>query len=366
MEHREPLRIGPVDRRLDPAVESPRETGTARMRTFGLIGVARRIDPRRLALLSTAGLVLILAVGYLASLGTGAAVAWLHRQPYYQLPFDKIRLVPGPPPWYRGGRDAFLEAVRRSAHQTKPIGRLDLAPDELAAVFKNYAWVEEVRVRYPPDGIAVHLRYRQPVAYVQTSRGEQLIVDEKGTILPPADVDESKFLPLRLTKITAQDLESPADPTPGVSWKSKAETNDVPRDDRRILAAAKLAAFLRDQERSQSSQNLPALRIGEIIVTDFNKGRGLFLLNDEGETIWWRQAPGEERPGEPKAGEKWDMLRKWGESSKKRSLPERDYWKFTQTELCEVCLHPGRPHQTKPAQDEDAQGNPERKTGGSG
>ena len=86
------------------------------------------------------------------------------------------------------------------------------------------------------------------------------------------------------------------------------------------------------QGQSQSSQNLPALRIGEIIVTDFDD-RGLFILNDEGQTIWWREAPGEERPGEPKAGEKWEMLRKWGESSKKRALPERDYWKFSATEL---------------------------------
>jgi hypothetical protein len=152
-----------------------------------------------------------------------------------------------------------------------------------------------------------------------------------------------------------------------VSWKSKTEANDVPRDDRRILAAAKLAGFFRDLERSQTSPNLPALRIGEIIVTAFDDhDRGLFLLNDEGQTIWWRQPPGEERPGEPKAVEKWDMLRKWGESSKKRSLPEQDYWRFSQTELCEVCTHPGRPHLTKPAQDEDAQANSERKAGGSG
>ncbi len=366
MEHREPLRIGPVDRRLDPAVESAREPGSSRVRSLGLIGFARRIDRRRLALLATAGLLVLAAVGYLASLATVAAVAWLHRQPYYQVPFDKIRLEPGPPPWYRGGQDAFLEAVRRSARQTKPIGRLDLAPDDLATVFKNYAWVEEVRVTYQPDGIAVHVRYRQPVAYVQISPAEQLLVDEKGTILPPADVDESKFLPIRLTRITAQHLEPPADPTPGVSWKSKAETNDLPRDVRRILAAAKLAGFLRDQVRSGSSQNLPALRIGEIIVTDFNTGRGLFVLNDEGQTIWWRQAPGEERPGEPKAGEKWDILRKWGDSSKKRSLPARDYWRFTRTDLCEVCLHPGRPHETRSSQDEDAQVNSERKAGGSG
>jgi len=365
MEHREPLRIGPADRRLDAAGESPREVGSSPLRRHGLIGVARRVDPRRLALLAAAGLVIVLAVGYLAAIGTMAAVAWLHRQPYYQLPFEKIRLEPAAPPWYRGGSDAFLEAVRRSANQTKPIGRLNLAPDELAAVFRNYPWVEAARVRYLPDGIAVYLRYRQPVAYVQFSRGEQLIVDEKGTILPPADVDESKFAPSRLTRITGHQLKPPADPTPGVSWKSKDETNDVPRDDQRILAAAKLAGFLRDPERSQSSQNLPALRIGEIIVTDF-KERGLFLLNDEGQTIWWRQAPGEERPGEPSAGDKWEMLRKWGESSKKRSLPAGDYWMFSPTELREVCSHSGQHHSGKPAQDEDAQANSERKAGGSG
>jgi hypothetical protein len=366
MEHREPLRIALADRRLEAAVESPREPGSSRARRLGLIGVARRVDPRRLALLSTAGLVIVLALGYLVSLGTLAAVAWLHRQPYYQLRFDKIRLDPGPPPWFRGGRDAFLEAVRRSGHVTKPINRLDFAPDELAGVFKNYPWVEDARVTYPPDGIAVHLRYRRPVAYVQISRGDQLIVDDKGTILAPADVDESKFARLRLTRITAHDLKPPADPTPGLSWKSEAEPNDVPRADRRVLAAAKLAGFLRDQEQSQTSQNLPALRIGEIIVTDFND-RGLFVLNDEGQTICWRQAPGEERPGEPKSAEKWDMLRKWGESSKKRSLPERDYWWFSQTELREVCTHAGRPHLTKPApEDEGAQVNTERKAGRSG
>jgi hypothetical protein len=365
MEHREPLRIAPVDRRLDAAAESPREFGSSRVYRLGLIGVARRVDPRRLALFTATGLAMLLALGYLASLGKVAAVAWLHRQPYYQLPFDKIRLEPSPPPWYRGGSDAFIEAVRRSARRAQPIGRLDLAPDELAAMFKNHPWVEGVRVSYPPDGIVAHLRYRRPVAYVQISQGDQLIVDEKGTILPPADVDETMFAPLRLTRITAKSLKPPTDPTPGVSWKSRTEANDVALDDPRIHAAAKLAGFLRDQGESQTGVKLPALRIGEIIVTDFEH-RGIFLLNDEGQTIWWRQAPGEERPGEPKASEKWVMLRKWGESSKKRSLPEHDYWAFSPTELFHVCPEPGHPHLAKPPQDEDTQEISERKAGRSG
>jgi hypothetical protein len=353
MEHREPLRIAPADRRLEAAVETPREGAASRVGRVGVIGVARRFDARRLVLLSTVGLILLLGLGYIASLGVAAAVAWLHRQPQYLLRFDKIHLEPGPPPWYRGGQDAFLDAVRRSGHLATPINRLDLAPSELASVFKNYPWVEDARVVYPPDGIAVYLRYRQPVAYVQIAQGEQLIVDDKGTILPLADVDESRFGSFRLTRITALHLEPPADPTPGVSWKSKNETDDIPREDRRILAAAKLAGFFHDQESRQTTEAPPALRIGEIIVTAFfDNDRGLFVLNDEGQTIWWREAPGEERPGEPKAGEKWKMLRKWGESNKKRALPDRDYWRFSQTDLCAVCLHPGRPHVTKPAPDE--------------
>ena len=371
MEHREPLRVAPVDRRLDASVESSREFGPRRAYNLGLIGITRRGDPRRLALLLAAGVATLVAVAYVASLGTAAAVAWLHRQPYYHVSFDRICVEPSPPLWYRGGVDAFLDAVRRSARQSKPIARLDLAPDELASMFKNYPWVEGVRVRYLSDRIVVNVRYRQPVAYVQTYQGEQLLVDEKATILPSADVDESRFAPVRLARITAQRLDPPADQTPGVSWKTRSKNDDVPRDDPRIRAAAKLAGFLRSQAQSQSSTIPRAIRIGEIIVTVFDKNdRGLFVLNDEGQTIWWRQAPGEERPGEPKASEKWEMLRKWCESGKKRTLPEHDYWAFSATELLHVCPEPGHPHLTKTAAESDTHAesdtdaNSQRKVGG--
>jgi hypothetical protein len=368
MEHREPLRATPADRRLDVASDSPRESGTFRLRSRDPAGAARAGGWRRLTLLVATVLVTLLALGYLASIGTVAAVGWLHRQSYYQLPFNRIRLEPGPPKWYRGGSHAFLEAVRRSARQNQPIARLDVAPNDIAAIFRNYHWVEDVRVRYPNGGITVELRYRSPVAYVQLSSSDQWIVDEKGTILPPADVDESQLGPGRLTRITGEKLAPPADPTPGVCWKSNTKTNEIPREDRRILAAARLAGYVRAKEQLQSSQNLPALRIGEIIVPDFDDfdRRRLFVLNDERQTIWWRDSPGEERPGEPNADEKWEMLRKWGESSKQRALPDRDYWRFSPKELVPVCLHEGRPHQGKAARDEDAEGNFERKGAGSG
>jgi hypothetical protein len=316
-------------------------------------------------MVSAALLVMLLSAAYLASIGSLAAIGWLHRQPYYQLPFGEIRLEPGPPPWYRGGRAAFLEAVGRSAHLTKPIARLDATPTEIAAMFRNYHWVEDVQVDYPPGGVSVHLRYRQPVAYVQLARKDQLLVDEKGTILPPADIDDSLVGPGRLPLITAEKLGPPADPTPGVTWKTQNEPDEIPHEDPRIIAAAKLAGYVHSKQQVQSTQNLPAFKIGEIMISDFERRR-LFVLNDEGQTIWWRDAPGEERPGDPNADEKWEILRKWGESSKKRSLPDGDFWRFSSMELVPVCPHPGRPHQAQPAGAEGSAGNSARKAEGSG
>lgn len=365
MEHREPLRIPPADRRLDAAIESPRHGAAIDLRSQSPSIAARARGTRRLIVLSAAGMIILLALVYLASVGTVSAVGWLHRQPYYQLAFDRIRLEPEPPGWYRGGKPAFLEAVRRSARQTKPISRLETAPAEIAALFRNYHWVEEAHVRYPPGGIAVQLRYRRPVAYVQLSQSDQIVVDEKGTILPPADVNESQFEPHRLPRIWGENLPPPADATPGVSWKSPSGTDGIARQDQRIIAAAKLAGYLRDQKRLGSARGLSALRIGEIIVTDFHK-RQLWVLNDENQMIWWRNAPGEEAPGEPKADEKWEMLRKWGESAGKRSLPAGDYWAFSPTAIVPVCCCPGHPHSAKAAKGGEIDANSAGNAAGSG
>src|SRR5262249_55130472 len=121
----------------------------------------------------------------------------------------------------------------------------------------------------------------------------------------------------------------------------------------------------------QSALDVPALRIGEIIVSAFEK-RGLFLLNGEGQTIWWRQPPGQEWPREPKATEKWAALRKWGESSKIRGLPSGDYWKFSSpeakvssTEVVPAGPHGGE-HLAQPPKSDTVNGNSGRKALGSG
>jgi hypothetical protein len=164
-----------------------------------------------------------------------------------------------------------------------------------------------------------------------------------------------------LTKITGQPLDLPADLTPGVQWKSTAN-DDLPHEDQRILAAAKLAGFLRSQEQSLPGGNSPALHAEEIIVTDFER-RGLFLLNGAGAILWWNETPGEEQPGRPKAEEKWAILCKWSLLNEPQTLPAGDFWAFSQTELLRVCPHPNRKHLAKPVDGGDQPGDSQRNPG---
>jgi hypothetical protein len=165
-----------------------------------------------------------------------------------------------------------------------------------------------------------------------------------------------------LTKITGQPIDAPADPTPGVQWKSATAAGDLPREDRRILAAAKLAGFLRLQEQSLPSPITPALHAEEIIITDFEK-RGLFLVNAAGAFLWWGEAPGEESPGRRKAEEKWAILCKSAERNEPRPLPEGDFWAFSQSELVHVCPHPDRKHLGRPLREPERPGDSSREPG---
>jgi hypothetical protein len=337
MEHRELPRIGPGEQRVDAADENQRPTylpSWLELRSRQLLpAYRRRMLAAALVILAIFGV-----LGYLSVLGGRAAVSWLHRQPQYQLPFREIHLEPEPPAWFRGSKKGFLEGVRRESRESAAIPLLDLGPAQLAGDFKNYPWVEDVKVRYVPGAIYVRLHYRQPVAYVQLGDAVQMIVDENGTILPDKDVDETCSEVKSLVKITGDGLLPPADPRPGVTWKSPEGENDP-----RILAAAKLAGFLRKDPRLPEAQQRPALHVIEIIVSQFDR-RGLFVMNAEAAVIWWKRAPGEEAPGEPSAAEKWAILRKWAEAQEQLSLPKGDFWAFSNADLVPVCAHPGKPH----------------------
>jgi hypothetical protein len=303
----------------------------------------RQILVGRAVLFIVAALAVLIVLCYFSSQATRAAIGWLHHQPQYQLPFEQIQLIPAPPPWFRGGTKTFLEAVRLDAKESESIPILDVTPDQIILDFRNYAWVRGVgQVTYGPRTIIVPVRYRQPVAYVQLPNGDQKLVDETGTILQTRDIDETQLdqvLQLgRLIRIAGTDLAAPSDPRPGIGWKTRAMGSDHDEVDVRVLAAAKLASFLSQPSQLGDANRRRALRMIEINVTEFD-AHGLFLKNVEDAWIWWREAPGDERPGRPTAAEKWAMLRRWEESTDHRPLPQGDYWAFKGTQVSQVRKH---------------------------
>jgi hypothetical protein len=356
MEHRELPRIASGDR---PARGALQETaGRFRLRRFDPDRDPRELDFGRAGLLTlvfVAGTAVLLYVAFTAN---RIAVGWLHHQPQYQFSFSHLRLVPEPPSWYRGGSQEFLKRVHSGAGEPERFSTLEVTPERIALAFKNYPWVEDVRkVTYAPGRICVELRYRQPVGWVDLRNGKQQIVDDKGIILAVEDVDVDQLG--QVPKISGDGLSPPSDPRAGVVWKSIAAPTDVAEAEPRILAAARLAGFLRAENRAQDAASSPALRVLEIIVTE-RASPGLFLINAEGAAIWWGRAPGDEGPGALSADQKWAMLVNWQRSTRSRVLKEGDYWAFSKKGVYHVCPSAHPPHE--PSDDSDA-GKQEQKGG---
>ncbi len=188
--------------------------------------------------------------------------------------------------------------MQRSSGNPESISLLEVRPERIATAFKLDPWVEEVtRVTFGPGRIAVDLKFREPVAWVKLEGGQQ-IVDGQGRLLPSEDVDVQSAGPL--IQITGRKLAPPAESQAGVVWKSKSAGEEAARPDERIIAAARLARFLRehfgsDHDHAAASKSL---RMVEIIVTVF-ADRGLFIVNSEGTIFRWRSAPDFEAPREP-------------------------------------------------------------------
>jgi hypothetical protein len=287
-----------------------------------------------LASLAVAGLIF-----FLGSRAIALALQWLHRQSHYQLAFDQIDLVREVPSWFRGGNREFLARVRRGSGQSERISQLAVRPDQLTLAFKLDPWVEEVvKVSYAPGRISVDLKFREPVGWVKLPKGAQL-VDGEARILPAEDVELEPFGPL--IRITGNELAAPSDPRAGVVWKSKSRTSGIDEADEKIVAAARLARFLRHEGTAALAKGSPSLQMIEIIVTDFGD-RGLFILNAEGSEFCWGSAPGSERPREMSAAEKWQALLRWEEAApQSRAAAEGDYWDFSPKGLTRKCPHRG-------------------------
>lgn len=327
MEYREPSRIVAAGGRTDGLnddAETPR-----RARRFEFARPVGRIDARRVAAALLLFLSVALAFVYVGGRLLDGAVGWLHRQPRYQLPFNQIQLVPPPPPCFRGGASAFLERARANAEESEILPLLDLAPGRVELVFKRFPWVERVdSIEQPPGGLVVHLSYNEPVAKILFPGGEQFALDRQARILPPEDLDVD--CAGGLIRINGAGIVPPSTPRAGLVWKT--DGTGAAEVDRGVALAARLAGFLLEPDRRSLADETPALRVLFIATTE-STGRGLFVQNAEGTMILWGSAPGEERPGEPSAAEKWKLLAAKAKAEGLRRGDRGDYWAFVHNDL---------------------------------
>jgi hypothetical protein len=328
MEYRKMPRIAAPEARLDEVIDDATPHPRPRLRRFDFVTAPRHIDITRVILAGFAFLSIVAAGLYLGAHAFRGAMDLLRQQPQYQLGFHEIKLKHDPPVWFRGGAASFLKQVRATAGESEVLPLLELEKGRIERDFKVFPWVDDVRrIEYPPGGIEVDLVYKTPVAVIPFRRGVQVVVDDHGHVLPSEDIDPSTLGTLvKIMGTPELPLVPSTENPPGKAWKSGAAAALGARQDRAVLAAAKLAGYLNTSGRRHEAALLPALRIVTIIATD---DRGLFVQNAEETYILWRDAPGDEASDEPSAEEKWLVLGKWAKNSSRRSLPPRDFWKFS-------------------------------------
>jgi hypothetical protein len=271
-------------------------------------------------------LLLVASIGYVGFRALRTSINWLHRQPEYQLDFTAIQLEEPLPDWYRGRTEDFLKHVQESSREHEFLPLLELEAGRIKMDFLQSPWVEEVRrVEYPPQGVKVSLVFKRPVAFIPLSRGEQVVLDRNGHILPADDVVTGQQVPL--VKIVGDGLTGASDNRPGKVWKANNNGPVGSRIERGVLGAAKLAGFLLEPTRLELTAGPQSLRILRIYAVD-SFDRGLFLQNAENANILWGDPPGKEPSGSPSAEEKWEALKIWAKSNSRKILKPGDYWEF--------------------------------------
>jgi hypothetical protein len=220
----------------------------------------------------------------LLALGVGAHFLWqryagsVAGQPQYRLTADNIHITPNPP-WIRS--DVKTEALR----DTGLIGTVSILDDwatlsrRVKEAFEFHPWVAAVtRIeRHLPSSLEVELRYRRPVAAVESSDPSGVVflpIDENAIRLPEGDLTdaERRYLP-RVSGVTGR-------PLVGDVW-----------GDPRVVGGARLAAALADVWQQ--------LRLVEILAT-IQAPRSepqvytFEIVTTGGTRIVWGTAPGQE------------------------------------------------------------------------
>ncbi|MEJ7639517.1 MAG: hypothetical protein WKF75_16460, partial [Singulisphaera sp.] len=251
---------------------------------------------------------LLLALVAIVS-GGRALVRWLHERPAYQLRFDEMTLEPEPPAWFVRGRAGFLDGLRSNAKRPESLSVLDVDLAKLRDDFRHYAWVKKVKgvEKLVSNRIVVRLDYREPVA--RWEKDPKVVIDGDGVILPGKDINTEAAE--RLMWLSSVD-QPPFASKPGEPWKKGDAAEGLARPDERVMAAARLADFLKAR---QAAQSIPALRVEKIHPKTVRVGKihpkteqWLSIEFDDQLIVLWGNPPGGERTGELTASKKWDML----------------------------------------------------------
>jgi hypothetical protein len=216
--------------------------------------------------------------------GWGAQAAWHWTAPHvshrdrYLLPASAITISP-PPEW-------IVADVRdQVVHSSGLDGRLSILDagfvEAIKHAFALHPWVlsvDRIEKRFPP-GVHVALTYRQPLAVIETARGELLPVDRDGRHLPADDVPliRREYLP-RAIGIVGQ-------PPVGQRW-----------EDARVQGAIEIVGYLTEvweplHLKAITPRARPEIR-GErqFFVYD--------IVTDGGTRIIWGASPHAGAPGE--------------------------------------------------------------------
>jgi hypothetical protein len=283
----------------------PREVvaeGVPRLRLAKFVPApaARRPMLARLGIAALGGAIALLFLVLLGAHALQTATGWLHRQPTYQVDFRAIELDPLPPAWYRWGAAGFLERVRVSAEEPETLSTLDLDLARLVLSFQRYGWVKKVvgaRIEHP-NRVVIRLVYREPVARFYESH--EFALDKDGVVLPRDDIDWVAAEPL----IELYEMTPPSDPRPGLICRPSSADGGFAPEDGRVLAASKMAAFLKSC-LVRDGGDASALRF----IVHPTVHNGLYVECCRNLMFHWGEAPGEEAPGELSAEAKWTWLR---------------------------------------------------------
>src|SRR3954468_3640661 len=226
----------------------------------------------------------------LVGLGFGAHFLWqrmaptVARNPQYILAAEQIQIT-APPAWIRS--DIKTQVLRDSGlvDTISVLDDWDQLAKRMKDAFELHPWVASVEriTRRLPSSLVVELKYRRPIAAVESSDPSGVMflpIDDHAVRLPEGDLTETerRYLP-RVSGITGR-------PRIGDVW-----------DDPRVIGAARLAAQLADVWQQ--------LRLVEILANAQNPthdDKPLYtfeIVTTGGTRIIWGATPGQETsPGD--------------------------------------------------------------------